>query len=126
MRKTYCTILEMYSVRQRSIFLLLRIVREAIAYRIPRPVVKVIQYHSGDVYPVCPRCNCSLDREYAAFCDRCGQRLGWSALDQAEVIRPMRADLLRESDETPAAISDTQHPEYINWRSRLGQNSIGK
>lgn len=86
MRKAYRTILKTYSIKQHSFFLLPRIITEAISYRIPHPVVKYIQYHSGDTYPVCPRCNCSLDREYAAFCDRCGQQLGWHALHQAEVI----------------------------------------
>ena len=28
-------------------------------------------------YPICPRCNSSLDREYQNYCDRCGQALDW-------------------------------------------------
>ena len=28
-------------------------------------------------FPVCPRCPNSLEREYQAFCERCGQKLGW-------------------------------------------------
>lgn len=39
-------------------------------------------------YPVCPRCSVSMDREYQAFCDRCGQRLGWKQYDSAEIILP--------------------------------------
>ena len=33
----------------------------------------------GDSYfPVCPNCNCTLEREFQSYCDRCGQRLSWS------------------------------------------------
>ena len=31
------------------------------------------------VYPVCPRCGVTMEREYQHFCDRCGQQLDWSA-----------------------------------------------
>ena len=31
------------------------------------------------VYPVCPRCGITMEREYQHFCDRCGQQLDWSA-----------------------------------------------
>ena len=31
------------------------------------------------VYPVCPRCGVTMEREYQHFCDRCGQKLDWSA-----------------------------------------------
>ena len=35
---------------------------------------------SMSLYPVCPRCNNTIKRQYQAFCDRCGQRLDWSFL----------------------------------------------
>ena len=60
---------------------------DAITYRIPLPVTKVIAFTST-TYPVCPRCDLSLDREYMSFCDRCGQRLNWDYLEHAKVIRP--------------------------------------
>ena len=123
MRKVYRTIQKNYSVKQKSFFWLPRIITEAVSYRVSRPVVKYIRYHSGDVYPVCPRCNCGLDREYTAFCDRCGQRLGWYAINYADVVGLRRETPLQMSDDT---ISDTQYPEHINWRSHFGQNSIGK
>lgn len=28
-------------------------------------------------FPVCPRCQNSIEREYQAFCEHCGQKLGW-------------------------------------------------
>ncbi len=34
-------------------------------------------YRGGEGYYVCPRCGVSLEREFMAYCDRCGQRLGW-------------------------------------------------
>lgn len=58
---------------------------EAIAYRMPLLVTKVVRYQSGDTYPICPRCNRCLDREYIKYCDRCGQRLDWQQLDNVAV-----------------------------------------
>ena len=59
----------------------------AYLYRIPQPVGKVVAFESGDCYPVCPRCDCTLEREYMRFCDRCGQRLAWDTLDFAKIER---------------------------------------
>jgi hypothetical protein len=58
----------------------------AVLYRIPIPVTKILVFLHGDSYPVCPRCDCTVDREYMRFCDRCGQRLGWKRIDRAEII----------------------------------------
>ena len=55
-------------------------------YRTPLRVIKVIQLQNGDSYPICPRCICSLDREYMRYCDRCGQNLDWNNLSEAQVI----------------------------------------
>lgn len=104
MQKTYHTTRKTYSVKRQGFFWLPRIITEAISYRISRPVIKFIRYHSGDIYPVCPRCDCSLEQEYVAFCDRCGQRLGWEEVDYAEVVSPRRGTPLQMSDDT---ISDT-------------------
>ena len=60
----------------------------AISYRIALPVTKWMQLPvSGYCYPVCPRCEMSMDREYMSFCDRCGQKLGWDYIDHAEIVR---------------------------------------
>lgn len=48
-------------------------------YRVPRPVRDSLLLPGGDVYPICPRCSRSLDREFLTFCDRCGQRLSWKS-----------------------------------------------
>lgn len=55
----------------------------------PRKICQVIQFQTlmhPTEYPVCPRCSTTLEREYQRYCDRCGQRLDWHALDRAEVI----------------------------------------
>lgn len=41
-------------------------------------------------FPVCPRCNTSLDREFQAFCDRCGQMLNWRDYRNARLIYPQK------------------------------------
>lgn len=55
-------------------------------YRIPMRVREVCQFYSGDLYPVCPRCCDTIDREYMRYCDRCGQRLGGEFYDYTEVV----------------------------------------
>lgn len=61
----------------------------AIAYRIPMEVrtIRVLGCGTGaGAYPVCPRCERTLDREYQLFCDRCGQALSWKHFSSAAVI----------------------------------------
>lgn len=65
----------------------IRLFMDAVTCRIPLPVTKVIAYTST-TYPVCPRCDLSLEREYMSFCDRCGQRLNWDLFEHAKVIYP--------------------------------------
>ena len=59
----------------------------AITYRLPLPIKEVVVYRSGNHYPRCPRCGQSMDREYMHFCDRCGQKLGWSKFANGEFRR---------------------------------------
>lgn len=59
---------------------LLQKITETIDYRTPRIVTEMIVYQDlfGETgYYICPRCDCTLDREFVHFCDRCGQRLNW-------------------------------------------------
>ena len=58
----------------------------ALTYRIPLPVKEILVFPNGYSYPVCPRCDISMDKEYTGFCDRCGQRLGWKSFDTASVV----------------------------------------
>lgn len=61
---------------------------EAVAYRVPLPVTKVIVYADGTSYPLCPRCESAIEREYVSFCDQCGQKLNWDLFEYARVVRP--------------------------------------
>lgn len=45
----------------------------AVDYRVALPV----QDHTAHGFAICPRCRMPLDRDYQAYCDRCGQHLGW-------------------------------------------------
>ena len=65
----------------------IRLFKDAVSYRIPLPVTKVIAC-ANTTYPVCPRCTISLEREYVSFCDRCGQRLNWDFFEHSKVIYP--------------------------------------
>lgn len=57
------------------------------SYREPMVVRECLMYvRSGNVFPVCPRCNITIEREYQSFCDRCGQRLNWKGYNKA-IIR---------------------------------------
>lgn len=57
--------------------------KESVTYRMPMPVLRVRKRMNGDTYPLCPRCDASIDREYMRYCDRCGQSLDWSMIDYA-------------------------------------------
>ena len=60
--------------------------REALSFREPRRVIQIIRFPNGFYFPLCPRCQVSLEREYSKFCDRCGQRLSWTGFGKAKVI----------------------------------------
>lgn len=62
---------------------------EALAFRAPLRVsaVRAMKLYSGlTTFPVCPRCQRTMDREYQAYCDRCGQALSWKYFNKAIVI----------------------------------------
>lgn len=59
----------------------------AVSYRIPLPVIEAVELgRMESFFPVCPRCSCSMEREYMAFCNRCGQHLSWGVLQWADVV----------------------------------------
>ncbi len=54
-----------------------------------KPVTKVFwNRKTGDrgYYPICPNCNITLEREYQAYCDRCGTKLSWKSYNKAEIV----------------------------------------
>ena len=62
---------------------------QELIYRKPMPVTQLRAhrgYYGYSEYPVCPQCGATLEREYQAFCDRCGQNLCWNYFDEATVI----------------------------------------
>lgn len=61
-------------------------VKQAITFRTPMKVSEIRLFENGDSFPVCPRCNITVEREYQSFCDRCGQALSWRHFAKA-VIR---------------------------------------
>lgn len=66
-----------------------------ITYRMPMRVQDVmVFYHfpEDDIYYRCPRCQQLLEREFMAYCSRCGQCLDWDDYRSAKRIhnRPRR------------------------------------
>ena len=58
----------------------------AYAYRIPLPVKEVLVFADGARYPICPRCDTSVDRAFMNYCDRCGQHLSWTFFELAAAV----------------------------------------
>lgn len=56
------------------------------SYRTPMQVIHLRKY-KATAYYVCPRCNSTMEREFMAYCDRCGQSLGWEDYRKTAVIR---------------------------------------
>ena len=59
-------------------------------YRVPM-AVSAIRYiydtvYGPTTYPVCPRCESTLERDYQQYCDRCGQALDWEGSRHALVL----------------------------------------
>ena len=54
--------------------------------------VTMIRYymHNQTGYYVCPGCNITFEREYQAYCDRCGQKLAWNMLNKGKIVSVRR------------------------------------
>lgn len=63
-----------------------REIRDALSYRYRMPVKQALQTISDGIFPICPRCKTSFDRDYTNYCANCGQRLWWRAYKHAELI----------------------------------------
>ncbi len=59
-----------------------------VSYRRPMTVSEYVAYRDAfgreSVYYICPHCDVTLEREYQAYCDRCGQRLGWKFINRTK------------------------------------------
>ena len=65
------------------------------AFRTPMPVthIRCFRYSYPDGltgFPVCPQCGSTMEREYQAYCDRCGQCLSWKGFSKAAIILPKK------------------------------------
>ena len=56
------------------------------SYRIPMRVTQLRQYTDASYY-ICPRCGTTMEREFMAYCDRCGQCLNWKCCKQVKVVK---------------------------------------
>ena len=56
------------------------------SYRQPMNVTEIHLCGDSTAYPVCPRCRITIEREYQAYCDRCGQALSWKAYHKAIIV----------------------------------------
>ena len=57
-----------------------------------RPVTEHIVLKSSlgeSLYYLCPGCSIFLPREYMRFCNCCGQRLGWDAVEKQDQLDEM-------------------------------------
>lgn len=61
--------------------------KEAASYRTPLSFNKILLFDNNYSFPVCPRCDRTLEREYQAYCDRCGQCLDWKNFSKAAISR---------------------------------------
>ncbi len=68
--------------------ILLKAVLRFVTYRYALPVTEFALYkdlHGGETaYYYCPRCDVTLERDYQAYCDRCGQCLDWNRIHKAK------------------------------------------
>ena len=67
------------------------VLSKQLSFRVPKPVThaRCFSCQSGfTIYPICPRCGITFEREYQAFCDRCGQCLDWRCFSKAIIVLP--------------------------------------
>ena len=60
-------------------------------YRKPMCVTHAQIYSWRDgytIYPICPRCGLSFEREYQKYCNCCGQHLHWKNFSKAIIVYP--------------------------------------
>lgn len=60
-------------------------IEEKLLYREPMLVTEMRILGRRNAFPVCPRCNITIERDYQAFCDRCGQMLKWNPISKLKI-----------------------------------------
>ena len=61
-----------------------------LTYRVPMQVKDAVifpRWSQDDIYYRCPRCQKLLEREFMAYCSRCGQCLDWHGYRKAKRTR---------------------------------------
>ena len=61
------------------------------SYRFAMSVTELMVFETWqmkDYYYICPRCGITLEREFMAHCDRCGQCLDWMEYKKVKIVRP--------------------------------------
>lgn len=56
------------------------------SFRLPMAVNEIHLHRNNMAFSVCPRCRITLDRDYQAYCDRCGQALNWKHFRKALIV----------------------------------------
>lgn len=65
--------------------------QEAVSYRTKLPVKEIYLYEKEDsIYPLCPRCKETIDRDYVKYCSCCGQRLQWTDWTKAPITKTLK------------------------------------
>ena len=62
-------------------------ISDAISFRTPVAVTEILLTVKGNLFPVCPSCKITLEREFQHYCDRCGQCLNWKHYNKAQIIK---------------------------------------
>ena len=62
-------------------------IEEELSYRGKMRVKEYRQYSDLNCFPVCPRCGSSLEIDFQAYCDRCGQALNWKKYHKAKLSK---------------------------------------
>lgn len=59
------------------------ILKRLLSYRIPSKITTAVVYQDNSIYYHCPRCGTPIEREFQAFCVKCGQHLNWNNYEEA-------------------------------------------
>lgn len=49
---------------------------------------KMFDFHTKYTFPICPRCDNTMEYDYQKYCGCCGQKLGWAHYSRAKPRYP--------------------------------------
>ena len=85
---------------------------EELSYRVPKRVRKCILLNDS-LYAVCPRCGVSIERDYVAYCSRCGQRLNWVGYE----LRAWRKSRQKRRWKRSTTFESRKSLRFRKWRA---------